>query len=112
MRLRLVSRIAALCALAAIAVAIVVGLLVPAGHNVPTVVTVGRGDSVSTVAAMLRQDDLIRSAPMFTAAAYLSGKWRRIQAGTFPGPVKLSARVTAWRAEDLRRWIEQQGIDG
>jgi prophage regulatory protein len=38
--------------------------------------------------------------------------WRRIQAGTFPGPVKLSARVTAWRAEDLRRWIEQQGIDG
>jgi len=83
MRLRLVSRIAALCALAAIAVAIVVGLLVPAGHNAPTVVTVGRGDSVSKVAAMLRQDDLIRSAPMFTAAAYLSGKWRRIQAGRF-----------------------------
>ena len=38
--------------------------------------------------------------------------WRRIQAGTFPGPVKLSARVTAWRAEDLRQWIEQQGTDG
>ena len=38
--------------------------------------------------------------------------WRRIQAGTFPGPVKLSARVTAWRAEDVRRWIEQQGTDG
>ena len=38
--------------------------------------------------------------------------WRRIQAGTFPGPVKLSTRVTAWRAEDVRRWIEQQGTDG
>jgi prophage regulatory protein len=38
--------------------------------------------------------------------------WRRIQAGSFPGPVKLSARVTAWRAEDVRRWIEQQGTDG
>jgi len=38
--------------------------------------------------------------------------WRRIQAGTFPGPVKLSARVTAWRAEDIRRWIEHQGTDG
>jgi predicted DNA-binding transcriptional regulator AlpA len=35
--------------------------------------------------------------------------WRRIQAGTFPGPVKLSARVTAWRAEDVRRWIADQG---
>ena len=38
--------------------------------------------------------------------------WRRIQAGTFPGPLKLSARVTAWRAEDVRRWIDQQGTDG
>lgn len=36
--------------------------------------------------------------------------WRRIQAGTFPGPVKLSARVTAWRAEDVRRWIAEQGV--
>ena len=35
--------------------------------------------------------------------------WRRIQAGTFPVPVKLSARVTAWRAEDVRRWIAEQG---
>ena len=35
--------------------------------------------------------------------------WRRIQAGTFPGPIKLSARVTAWRAEDVRRWIAEQG---
>jgi predicted DNA-binding transcriptional regulator AlpA len=35
--------------------------------------------------------------------------WRRIQAGTFPVPVKLSARVTAWRAEDVRRWIVEQG---
>ncbi len=35
--------------------------------------------------------------------------WRRVQAGTFPVPVKLSPRVTAWRAEDLRRWIADQG---
>ena len=37
--------------------------------------------------------------------------WRRIQAGTFPRPVKLSARVTVWRAEDVRRWIAAQGTD-
>jgi prophage regulatory protein len=24
--------------------------------------------------------------------------------------VKLSERVTVWRAEDIRRWIEQQGV--
>ena len=35
--------------------------------------------------------------------------WRRVQAGTCPGPVKLSARVTAWRAEDVRSWIAEQG---
>ena len=38
--------------------------------------------------------------------------WRRIQAGSFPGPVKLSARVTAWRAEDVRNWISAQGQSG
>lgn len=36
--------------------------------------------------------------------------WRRVHARTFPEPVKLSERVTAWRAEDIRRWIEQQGV--
>jgi prophage regulatory protein len=35
--------------------------------------------------------------------------WRRVKAGTFPEPVKLSARVTVWRAEDLRQWIAEQG---
>ena len=38
--------------------------------------------------------------------------WRRIQARTFPEPVKLSERVTVWRAEDIRRWIAQQGQPG
>jgi prophage regulatory protein len=36
--------------------------------------------------------------------------WRRVRAArTFPQPVKLSERVTVWRAEDIRRWIERQG---
>lgn len=35
--------------------------------------------------------------------------WRRVVDGSFPSPVKLSANVTAWRAEDLRRWISEQG---
>ena len=35
--------------------------------------------------------------------------WRRIQAKTFPHPVKLSERITVWRVEDIRRWIAEQG---
>ena len=38
--------------------------------------------------------------------------WRRIQARTFPEPIKLSERVTVWRAEDIRHWIAQQGQPG
>lgn len=34
--------------------------------------------------------------------------WRRIQARTFPAPIKLSPGVTVWRAEDIRQWITQQ----
>lgn len=35
--------------------------------------------------------------------------WRRVRAGTFPAPVKLSERVTAWRAEAIRQWLDEQG---
>jgi prophage regulatory protein len=35
--------------------------------------------------------------------------WRRVRSKSFPAPVKLSAHVTAWRAEDIRRWIREQG---
>jgi predicted DNA-binding transcriptional regulator AlpA len=52
----------------------------------------------------LRQPQVLVFVPISRATL-----WRRIQAGTFPGPVKLSARVTAWRAEDVRRWIAEQG---
>lgn len=35
--------------------------------------------------------------------------WRRVKEGTFPKPLKLSDRVTVWRVEDIRQWINQQG---
>jgi predicted DNA-binding transcriptional regulator AlpA len=38
--------------------------------------------------------------------------WRWVNAGTFPKPIKLSARVTAWRCEDVRCWAEQQRAVG
>jgi prophage regulatory protein len=35
--------------------------------------------------------------------------WRKVKAGTFPKPVKLSAGVTAWRVSDIRAWLSQPG---
>ncbi len=32
--------------------------------------------------------------------------WRMVKAGKFPAPVKLSERVTAWRVEDVRAWMQ------
>lgn len=32
--------------------------------------------------------------------------WRKVKNGEFPRPVKLSANVTAWRAEEVRAWME------
>lgn len=33
---------------------------------------------------------------------------RRVAAGTFPKPVQISERVIAWKAEDIRTWLDQQ----
>lgn len=32
--------------------------------------------------------------------------WQGVRDGRFPQPVKLGPRVTAWRVEDIRRFIE------
>ena len=33
--------------------------------------------------------------------------WAGVKSGCFPKPVKLSARVTAWRIEDIRKLISE-----
>ena len=33
--------------------------------------------------------------------------WDGVKSGRFPKPVKLGARVTAWRASDIRKLIEE-----
>ncbi len=35
--------------------------------------------------------------------------WRGVKTGRYPQPVKLGARITAWRSEDIRALIEQPG---
>ena len=34
--------------------------------------------------------------------------WRWVRAGTFPKPVKLGANITAWRAKDVQRWLDEK----
>ena len=49
----------------------------------------------------VRQSQLIPTIVPFSAATL----WRKVKAGGFPQPVKLSERVTAWRVEDVRAWM-------
>ena len=34
--------------------------------------------------------------------------WRWVRLGKFPKPIKLSSRVTVWRAEDVQAWLTRQ----
>ncbi|QEL55136.1 helix-turn-helix transcriptional regulator [Chromobacterium paludis] len=52
----------------------------------------------------VREKDLIPIIPFSVRTM-----WRRVAAGTFPAPLKISERVTAWRAEAIRQWLDEQG---
>jgi predicted DNA-binding transcriptional regulator AlpA len=52
----------------------------------------------------VRQSQLIPTIVPFSSATL----WRSVKAGTFPAPVKLSDRVTAWRVEDIRFWMKSR----
>lgn len=37
-----------------------------------------------------------------------SSMYAGVKAGTFPAPVRLSARCVAWREEDIDKWISER----
>ncbi|WP_373568222.1 helix-turn-helix transcriptional regulator [Marinimicrobium sp. ABcell2] len=41
-----------------------------------------------------------------------SSFWLGVKEGHYPQPVKLGARCTAWRVEDIRDFIERTGREG
>jgi len=65
--------------------------------------------------AWLREAQLVRSpkspdsaiAPLPFSAPTL---WRMVKLGRFPKPTKLSARVTAWQAGQVRAWMTAQAM--
>jgi predicted DNA-binding transcriptional regulator AlpA len=62
--------------------------------------------------AMIREAQLVQSpkrpdtpAPLPFSSATL---WRKVNDGTFPSPIKLSDRVTAWHVGEVRAWLAKQ----
>ena len=59
--------------------------------------------------AFIRESQLVQSPKRPDTQAHLPISaptlWRKLKAGTFPAPVKLSERVTAWNLGSVRAWI-------
>jgi predicted DNA-binding transcriptional regulator AlpA len=51
-------------------------------------------------ASFLRQPQVLALVPFSHATL-----WRHVKQGTFPAPLKISERVTAWRREDVETWV-------
>lgn len=60
--------------------------------------------------AFLRESQLVQDPKRPDCAALLpfsaATLWRKVAAGTFPRPVKLSTRVTAWRVAEVRKFLK------
>jgi prophage regulatory protein len=52
----------------------------------------------------VRQSALIPYIVPFSPATL----WRKVKSKDFPAPVKLSARITAWRVQEIREWLQRQ----
>jgi prophage regulatory protein len=57
-------------------------------------------------AGYLRQAQLL--GPILPIGA--TTLWRWVKQGKFPAPIKLSERVTVWRVEDVRAWMDAQQV--
>ena len=55
-------------------------------------------------AGYIRQAGLLKVLPISSATL-----WRWVSKNTFPKPVKLSPRVTAWRYAEVLDWLSSNG---
>jgi prophage regulatory protein len=58
--------------------------------------------------AFLREKQLVGDAASQRVALLPFSRatlWRRVKDGTFPAPVKLSERTTAWPTAEIRKWM-------
>lgn len=54
-------------------------------------------------AGYVRQRELLHILPFSPATL-----WRKVADHSFPAPVKLSERVTAWEVGAVRRWMTER----
>jgi prophage regulatory protein len=75
-----------------------------AGHMAKNILALGERPATG----YLRQSQLIPGIIPFSCATL----WRMVKKGAFPPPVKLSQRVTAWRAADVVAWMQARDDTG
>jgi prophage regulatory protein len=65
---------------------------------------------VRTSSPLLPETGFIRKPTVLALAGFGSTKLHyAVKEGSFPAPIKLGPRMVAWRAEDIRSWIEKTG---
>ncbi len=57
-----------------------------------------------SVYGYMRQKELLTLLPFSHATL-----WRKVKAGTFVKPIKLSERITAWPRVEVLAWLQKQG---
>ena len=64
--------------------------------------------------ALIRESCLVQSpkrpdrpTPLPFSGATL---WRKVKAGTFPAPIKLGTKITAFKVGEVRAWLNAQSL--
>lgn len=54
----------------------------------------------------IRQSQLIPFIVPFSSATL----WRKVSEKTFPKPIKLSDRITAWKTAEVQEWLDSKSV--
>jgi len=82
---------------------------------VPTATAVIPSFDTLPDSALIREAQLVQSPkrPDRPALLPFSGAtlWRKVKAGTFPQPLKLGAKITAFKVGEVRAWLNSQSVE-
>lgn len=64
-------------------------------------------DKINQLRVVMPQAGYIRQALLIPGILPISSAtlWRWVSTGKFPKPIKISPRITAWRVEDIAKWL-------
>ncbi len=55
---------------------------------------------------LLREKQVLLYVPISRAEL-----WKRVKENRFPSPIKLSAKISAWRSQDIAALLQSFGVD-